>query len=328
MSESLRALCRANPRRRPGFAESVDAIAPIVRARIEASDVWARRRPQRPYARRRVLGVSALGVCVVAATVAAVFLTVGGSPGVVSGVESAAAAVEKAARVTAASARSSGTAVVSITHDGDTWAGLTIRWNGDDLALARVVPEDLARARGVPQRKPGSDFLVVDGMMYGLDENGDWAQLGSPDSIDPDSGETPAEYLAAVREDVGGATLERITGGIGGLTTRRLEDGSTVYTGTVAAGLIARETGFKEGQAIRVLPFGFVAHDEAADPDSPLETAITVGPDDVVREITVTWGTWTYAVAYSDLGSTPAPIAPAHARPLRETLRAPTAATD
>ena len=63
-------------------------------------------------------------------------------------------------------------------------------------------------------------------------------------------------------------TLRRITGGMNGLTTRRLDDGSTVYSGTVAAGLIARETGFKEGQPIRVLPFGYVAHDEAADPRS------------------------------------------------------------
>ena len=38
-----------------------------------------------------------------------------------------------------------------------------------------------------------------------------------------------------------------------GLTTRQLGDGSTVYSGTVAAGLIARETGFKEGESIRVL---------------------------------------------------------------------------
>ena len=44
-----------------------------------------------------------------------------------------------------------------------------------------------------------------------------------------------------------------------------------------AAGLIARESGFKEGGPIRVFPFGYVAHDEAADPAAPLDTAITVG---------------------------------------------------
>ncbi|NUT56535.1 MAG: hypothetical protein HOQ03_11220 [Thermoleophilia bacterium] len=57
------------------------------------------------------------------------------------------------------------------------------------------------------------------------------------ESIDPGSGTTPAEYLVAVREDVGGATLRRLT--------------------------------------------------------------------------------WAYSVAYSRLGSTPALVAPADARPLR-----------
>jgi hypothetical protein len=90
--------------------------------------------------------------------------------------------------------------------------------------------------------------------MYGVDpEDGGWVVLGSPDSVDPDSGTTPDEYLAAVREDIDGTTLRRITDGMTGLTTRQLDDDSTVYSGSVAAGLIARETGSKEGQSIRVL---------------------------------------------------------------------------
>jgi hypothetical protein len=94
----------------------------------------------------------------------------------------------------------------------------------------------------------------------------------------------------------------------------------------VAAGLVARESGFKEGKSIRVLPFGYVAHDQAADPAASLHVAVTVSADGVVREITVTWGTgasaWTYRVTYSGLGATPAPVAPASARPLRDRLRA------
>jgi hypothetical protein len=50
------------------------------------------------------------------------------------------------------------------------------------------------------------------------------------------------------------------------------------------------ESGFKEGHPIRVLPFGYVAHDEAADPAAPLDVDVTVGADGVVREIAVTWG--------------------------------------
>jgi hypothetical protein len=162
--------------------------------------------------------------------------------------------------------------------------------------------------------------------MYGIGPvNGRWVKLGDPGNIDPGSGTTPDEYLAAVREDVGGVTLRRITDGMTGLTTHHLGDGSTVYSDTVAAGLIARETGFKQGQAIRVLPFGFVAHDEAANPANPLQVAVTVGAGGIVREIAVRWGTsasaWTYTVTYSRLGTTPAPVAPANARPLRDVLR-------
>ena len=46
----------------------------------------------------------------------------------------------------------------------------------------------------------------------------------------------------------------------------------------VAAGQIARETGFKEGEAIRVFSFGYVAHGAAADPASLLDTAVTSAP--------------------------------------------------
>ena len=61
-----------------------------------------------------------------------------------------------------------------------------------------------------------------------------------------------------------------------------------------------------------------LAHDQAADPSSPLDTAVTVGPDGVIRRIAVTWGTWTYTVTYSDLGSAPPLAAPANAKSLCE----------
>jgi hypothetical protein len=242
----------------------------------------------------------------------AVLFTVG-SPASGPGVESAVAAVKQAVAVTAASAEHSGTAVVRIVHSGEFWAGTTIRWHGSDLVVSRDTSGP---------RKAGSELLVVDGMMYGLDERGrGWVVLGPPESVDPDSGTTPGEYLAAVREDVGGVTLRRIVDGLAGLTTAQLGDGSTVYRGTVAAGLVARESGFKEGQAIRVLPFGYVANGEAADPAARLDAAITVAADGVVREIAVTWGrspsAWSYTVTYGDLGVTPPLSAPENAQPLK-----------
>jgi hypothetical protein len=326
---SIRALRRANPRAKAGFAESVEATADALHAQIvttaaetavEAGASGPGRGSSAP--RRRLVRASTVGTLAAAGAAVAVFLTVGG-PGAGPGVANAAAAARKAATVTAAAASRSGTAVVRIDHNGEAWAGTTVRWHGEDMAK-----EDLAPPRDVPRRpgKAGSRFLLVDGTMYGIDpDDGGWVVLGSPDSIDPDSGTTPDEYLAAVREDVGGATLRRITDAMTGPTTRQLDDGSTVYSGTVAAGLIARETGVKEGASIRVLPFGYVAHDEAADPAAPLRTSVTVGADGVVREIAVTWGSgasqWSFRVTYSGLGATPAPTAPANAEPLRRALR-------
>jgi hypothetical protein len=305
-SESFRALRRANPRAKEGFAQSVEAAADAVRGQLAGADGASRaRRIRQSGRRRRVVGVSVVGALLTTAAVVVALATIE-SPTGGPGVENATAAVRTAATLTAASAERSGTAVVRITHDGRLWAGTTIRWNGADLA----VTSDTPGRRG----KAGSGLLVVDGRMYGV-EDGRWAVLGPPESVDPDSGTTPAEYLAAVREDVGGVTLRRIANGLTGLTTRPL-DGSTVYSGTVAAGLIARETGFKEGESLRVLPFGFVAHDEAADPAAPLDTAVTVGADGIVRKIAVSWEpAWTYTVTYSGLGATSAPTAPKNARP-------------
>jgi hypothetical protein len=309
MSESIEALRRANPRAQTGFDESVEAAARAVHTQLVATTA-----PQpRGRSRRRLVRLSAAGVALAAAA-AALYVTVGSS-GAGPGVEDA-AAVKQAATLTAASAERSGVTAVRITHDGEPWAGATIRWHGDDLSISRDTVNS-------PRRRAGSGLLVVGGTVYGIDPRyGGWVAQGSPQNIDPDSGTTPAEYLAAVRDDVGGVTLRRITDGMTGLTTRRLQDGSTVYSGAVPARLIARETGFKEGRSIRVLPFGYVAHDEAANPASPLDTAVIVGPEGVVREIEITWGTWSYTVTYSGLGSTPALVAPAKARSLEESRAA------
>jgi hypothetical protein len=272
--------------------------------------------PARDHGARRTAALRAALVAAAAVAVGALvtLASPGGGP---TTVENAVAAVKRAAQVTAATADRSGTAAVRITHNGELWAGKTIRWHGQDLSVSGSDPR-----RG---RRPGAEFLLVDGTMYGI-EDGEWVAMGSPESIDPDSGTTPGELLAAVREDVGGATLRRLTDGMTGLTAERLGGGSTVYRGRVAAGLIARESGFKEGQAIRVFPFGYVAHDQAADPAAALDAAVSVGADGIIREVAVTWGTnasaWRYTVAYSRLGQTAAPVAPANARDLLKRFRA------
>jgi hypothetical protein len=100
-----------------------------------------------------------------------------------------------------------------------------------------------------------------------------------------------------------------------------------VYRGAVPARLVAPEVGFKEGEHIRVFPWGYVAHDEAADPDALLEAAITVGADGLISRLAVAWGTgdsmWTYTVTYRDLGATDPIVAPENARPFTRGAPAP-----
>ena len=305
-SESFEALRRSNPRSTAGFAQSVDAVRAQI-AITEAAPRQPARRPRAGFVRLAAVGA----VLTVAAGVAAVTVR---SPGGGPGVEDAAAEVRKAATVTTSAAERSGTAAVRITHDGELWAGSTIRWHDGDLSVSRDAPDRRGRA--------GAHLLLVGGTLYGLEE-GHWVIFGDPGSIDPGSGTTPDEYVAAVREDVGGMTLRRIAGRVTGLTVSRPGNGSTVYRGQIAAGVIARETGFKEGEAIRVLPFGYVAHGEAANASALLDVAVTVGADGVARQISVSWGTWDYTVTYGSLGSAPALKAPKNARDLvKERLRA------
>jgi len=241
---------------------------------------------------RRLARLSIAGVPL-AAVVLAAFLTISSS-GSGPMVESAAAAVRKAAAVSAASAERSGTAVVRITQGGQPWAGREIRWNGSDLAFA----DDTARAGERPR-----ETRVVDGTLYAQDE-----------------------HLATVREDVGGGTLRRITKAMTGLTTTHLDDGSTVYRGTVAAGVIADETGFNEGQTIRCFR-------SASSPTTrrPIRPRPSTRPSRSARTASSATSpsrgergptAWACMVAYRDLGSTPSPTAPPDARPLRDRARA------
>ena len=98
MPESLQALQRANPRRREGFAESVEAVAEAVRTELLLSPPTPRtaarpRHTTRPRRRRGLVGVSAVGAALAVAAGLTVFFTVG-TPGGGHGVADAAAAVQ------------------------------------------------------------------------------------------------------------------------------------------------------------------------------------------------------------------------------------------
>ena len=219
------------------------ARTPTSRRRSTAAVARATRHGRVPLtevARRHLGRVAVAGASL--AAVAAVALATVGLPGGAPGVESAVAAVRKAAILTSASAERSGTAVVRIRHGGELWAGSTIAWNGDDLTVSQQAPRRPGR--------PNSPLLVVDGCSTGSTPTRAAGSSRQHEEHRPRERHDSDELLVAVREDVGGGrcagspTADRVAGAVA-------RDGSTVYRGTVAAGLIARESGFKEGEAIR-----------------------------------------------------------------------------
>lgn len=318
VTNSLDALRRANPRRTPRYEQELDDLATAALTRIKlasAGDQGSTRFvPSSGRSRRRIgrpaVAIPASAAALLAAAVVTFSLVVG-SPVGPSAVPPA-AAMEHAVARTATAADKSGIVRIEITQDGQLWATETVHWNGNNVSLGDQQPV-----------RSGGDLLLVDGMMYAQDDPsapGQWVAIGSPDSIDPGSGTTPNEFLAAARADAGGATLRRITAAMTDLTTTKGDDSSTVYEGHVPAGELARESGFKEGEAIRVLPYGYVAHGNASDPSAPIAMSITVGANGAVQTIVATWGgsaTWVYKLTFTDLGSASTLTAPANAKPLR-----------
>ena len=210
-THSLDALRRANPCHRPDFAENIGDLTrkAATLTSLETSETTESRGPSPKPAFRRW---PAIGIPAVATVVALVvtFIAVGSPVGPLA--VSPAEAMQQAVIASASAAESSGTVVLEITQNGDLWVGRTLRWNGTDLSIS---PNETS-----PAGKGG--LLVVDGIMYGPNpEVADgWIEMGSPDSVDPDSGTTPGEYLAAIGEDVGGATMQRITGEMTDVTTQ------------------------------------------------------------------------------------------------------------
>src|SRR5262245_2698977 len=143
--DGIDALRRANPRGRAGFDEAVET-AQRVRTEVLAS-VARERVPARARLPRRRVPAWAASVALTAAAgvaVAAVALPGTGSStgptGGGTGAQDPAASLRLAAQRTAVASVQSGTATVRLTKDGQSWAGQTVKWNGDDISLVRDEP--------------------------------------------------------------------------------------------------------------------------------------------------------------------------------------------
>ncbi len=315
LSNSLEALRRANLLDGAGYDDLLDRLAC---AALEHRELTADRPStadsRKPRWTRRPIGARATGAFPIGAgvlvAVVVIALLMAGSPLGPQALPPA-AAMEHAVEVTATAADESGIVEVEITQDGELWAAKTVHWNGDDLSVSESDTSASHRR----------DLLVVDWMMYGHDPEapGEWVELRISRQHRPrhrnDAGRLPVRG----HEDAGGETLRRITSAMTDLTTSAGADGSTIYQGHVPAGDLARETGTKDGQTLRVLPYGYVAHDQASNPSSMIAVSITVGADETIQVISATWGgvsDWTYNLRFDDLGSASELAAPVNARPL------------
>jgi hypothetical protein len=281
--DDLELISRFVPMEAPSRADRHRAETRLAEA-ITGSRTRDRRTPTRRRSRR-----FALGGALVAAAAAALALIMTLSPAGGGGVQSAQAAVEQAGAATAAAARHSGTVEVRMAHNGRPWSAETVHWNQGNASV-------VGSGVGSPGR-----LLFVDGVLF-TKVAGSWAAVDKGGV----SGYMRQRYIAPALNGIAGNTFRHIVGGIQDLQIRHGQDGTTVFSGRESARLLTSDP--RTGERIRVLPFGFVAHGEAADPNALLRIAVTVGSDHLIQRIAVAWGAgasaWSYTVTYANLGNT------------------------
>jgi hypothetical protein len=336
----LAALRRTNPRHSEGFAESVDTygrVADEVLAEVleDATAATATAEPRRhPVTRetrngrraptrrprRRVLGLSAAGLAVIAAGVVAGAVLLAGGGQVVSPAY-AAEAVKKAAADTSAAAHS-GVIKTEFFYEfvdgGGDSAINTFSWNGDNVAL-------------IAQNDPQRQIRYVDGRYYqtygynGAPEDNehidewlyctdyDEGGAGGADVNPAIETPNPVEWLIAARTDLAGEGLVQLIAAGEGYTQRVNDDGSTTYAGTVAIGIL-RDADFGAFGLNAASQPGF----KVDDPNAPVSVQVTVGPEGLISQFRLDWRLdrpgevvdFTYMAVYEQLGSAPEITAP------------------
>jgi hypothetical protein len=282
---SLYALREANPLNQPGFDESIEHYNAL-RIRIAADPVTAPRRLSHLAGRPRLIALSAAAAAALSLAGVLIAVTLSAAPA------SAYAAAKKAIAASSAGALDSGT--MTLTSRGPIGRGITsmvntIRWNGDDIAIASGTEGRVL---------PGFDqLLLVGGGVYLQRTDGSWLHYArQPDLKTPlyDPAGRSARSLAA------GSRAAEIIASAYGLQKTVQPDGSTVYSGTIPPSDPA-EVAPSDDTATQMLP--------VIGPGGAFQ--MTVGSDGLVRQMSETTfdGTAGWSIEYSQLGSTP-PITP------------------
>jgi hypothetical protein len=267
--------------------------------------------PRSRATHRRSLRIAIPSLAGLAAATAAVVLGLTVSAASPS---SAAAAARRALTATAAS--SSGTMTTTVLHAGVTNTVEAARWNGHDIAFS-------------PGIGPIPQLLLIGGGMYVQASDGTWLHYAKASDVPP----KPLGVLAQLAQDeIEGTTPEQILGLAMGVQKAPQPDGTTVYTGTIPNSSLdpATLTGndaitsmilSAQKRTYGMFGAGRNQGDHPGDHQSDLQLRMSVGSDGLVEQVSVSFqrqdtgsssvdGTYTWSVAYSQLGSTPPITAP------------------
>jgi hypothetical protein len=300
---SLHALRDASPRNQPGFDEWIDSFDSL-RMQIPATPATARRPLTKAASRRRRvvgLGLTTAAAVAVVGVVVGLALTAASPPG-------ADAAARRALAATAAAP--SGTMTTTMLHAGVTQTIDAARWNGSDIAFS-------------PGDGPIPQLLLIGGGMYVQTSDGTWLHYANASDVGP----KPLGGLAQLAEDnIASTTPQQILALATGVQQTAQPDGTTVYTGTIPSSSLDPAT-LPGNDAITSMILGAQKRTAAmsgsgptqgdapgSSVDSDLQFEMSVGADGLVNQVSVTFqqnGTYTWSVAYSQLGSTPPITAPA-----------------
>jgi hypothetical protein len=244
-----------------------------------------------------------LGVPTVAAVAAGAAAIVLGLALTAASPLSADAAAKKALAATAAA--SSGTITGTVTHDGSAYTLDTTQWNGDSITVTRGDRTDLG---------PNQAVKLIDGGAYVQQADGSWLHYASESGVGPKVG--PQVELA--HNNVAGTTGDQILSLATGLTHTSQPDGTTLYTGTIPSLNADRGEPPTDDTILRIIS-------DLRTGSDPIGLHMTVGPDGLVRQISLTSsdGTSTWTVTYSKLGTTPPITPPATSTPTPPVIWSP-----
>jgi hypothetical protein len=204
----------------------------------------------------------------------------------------------------------------TVLHAGVTRTIDATRWNGHDIAFSTGFDQ-------FPQ------LLLIGGGMYVQTSDGSWLHYANASDVGP----KPLGGLTQLAQDnIAGTSAQQILALATQVQTTVQPDGTTVYTGTIPGGSINAGNDPGNNAIISMIlgaqkrtdmVFGAGKGDAPGGQLNDLQLRMSVGGDGLVQQVGVTFqgqntdtgsaavdGIYTWAVTYSQLGSTPPITAP------------------